>query len=98
VKRVIFLSQAEEEMNEAASWYELNCEGLGQKFLSRIQGAVSDLAERPKACQLVRGHIRRKLVRQFPYAVLFREDPDVISIIAISHLRRRPGYWVKRLG
>jgi plasmid stabilization system protein ParE len=58
--------------------------------------AVRELAERPKACPAVRGQIRRKLARQFPYAVLFREEENEIAVVAVAHLRRRPGYWTHR--
>jgi len=36
---------------------------------------------------------RRVLVRRFPYSLLYRVDPDVIFVVAVAHVRRRPGYW-----
>jgi plasmid stabilization system protein ParE len=97
VKPVVFLLGPEEEMTDAARYYEHRRDGLGELFLLRIRTAVRELAERPKSCPAVRGPIRRKLVRQFPYAVLFREEEDEIVVIAVAHLRRRPGYWAPRL-
>jgi len=83
-------------MAEAARYYEERQDGLGALFLSRIQTALRELCERPSACLAVQGPIRRKLARQFPYAVLFREDEEEIVVIAVAHLRRRPGYWIPR--
>jgi len=38
--------------------------------------------------------IRRRLVlHRFPYAVLYRLVGDEIQVVAIMHMRRRPGYW-----
>ena len=96
MKPVRFLCEAEEEMAEAARYYEQRSGGLGELFPLRIKAAAGELADRPKACPVVREQIRRKLVRQFPYAVLFREDEDEIVITAVAHRRRRPGYWIRR--
>ena len=96
MKPVVFLSEAEEEMAEAARYYEQRRAGLGELFLLRIKAAAGEVAERPMACPAVRGQIRRKLVRQFPYALLFREDEGEIVILAVAHGRRRPGYWIHR--
>ena len=83
-------------MAEAARYYEERSPGLGELFLLRTRVAVRELTEHPKAYVPLRGEIRRKLLRQFPYGVLFRDDESEIVIIAIAHLRRRPGYWTRR--
>ena len=33
----------------------------------------------------------------FPYAVVFMEKPEHIWIVAVMHMKRRPGYWRERL-
>jgi len=40
--------------------------------------------------------IRRKLIRRFPYGVLYSVKTDAVLIIAIMHCSRRPGYWKDR--
>jgi hypothetical protein len=40
---------------------------------------------------------RRHFSRDFPYAVIFIEKPDCIWIVAVMHMKRRPGYWRERL-
>ena len=42
------------------------------------------------------GHTRRTLVARFPYQVVYRLRPTEIVIVAIAHLKRRPGYWKSR--
>jgi len=41
--------------------------------------------------------LRRFLVRRFPYGLLYRNEPTAIFIVAVMHLRRRPGYWKGRV-
>ena len=42
-------------------------------------------------------HIRRCLMNQFPYAVIFLCRPEEIVVVAIAHMHRRPFYWLDRL-
>ena len=39
---------------------------------------------------------RRMTAHRFPYDVVCRHDKDTITIIALAHQRRRPGYWAGR--
>jgi hypothetical protein len=36
-------------------------------------------------------------MRRFPFAVVYEIESHNISVIAIMHLRRRPGYWKRRV-
>jgi len=35
-------------------------------------------------------------MRHFPYSIIYRATAEAITIRAISHQRRRPGYWTGR--
>jgi len=39
---------------------------------------------------------RRVLVHRFPYQVVYRLTASEILIVAVAHLKRRPGYWKDR--
>ena len=95
--RAIFLAPAEEEMLEAARYDESQAQGLGWAFLAEVRRTVDHRAENPQAGTVVRGEIRRRLVRRFPFGVLYRLDPHEIIVMAVMHLRRRPGYWADRV-
>jgi hypothetical protein len=41
---------------------------------------------------------RRHFSPDFPYAVIFLEQPGYVWIVAVMHMKRRPGYWRERLG
>lgn len=41
--------------------------------------------------------IRRALLPRFPYALVFVELEHDIRVLAVSHLKRRPDYWLNRL-
>jgi len=90
---IVFLVPAEEEMLEAAEYYESQRRGLGRTFLAEVQRTVDRIVENPRLGQAVRQGIRRR----FPFGILYQVDPDEIVIIAVMHLRRRPGYWSDRV-
>jgi toxin ParE1/3/4 len=97
MNRVVFLNAAEEEMLDAAVYYENQVPGLGMDFLTQIENAVQRIKAYPESGKAVRGKILRRLVRRFPFGILYRVDPSEIVVVAVMHLRRRPGYWKKRI-
>ena len=97
MKPVVFLPEAEQEMIEAAKYYQLQASGLGVDYLSEVERAVQSIAESPRTWPVIEGGLRRRLIRRFPFGILYRIAPTEIVIIAIAHLKRRPGYWKKRI-
>jgi len=36
---------------------------------------------------------RRRVLRRFPYVIFYRATADVVTIAAVAHMKRMPGYW-----
>ena len=87
---------AEYELNEAAQYYDLEDRGLGAAFLDEVDRCIQSIQAAPEAGAILRGTIRRRLLRRFPYAVLYKITPSGIRVLAVMNLRRRPTYWVGR--
>ncbi len=96
MKPIRFLRPAELEMLDAAKYYELQATGLGSKFLRKIDAAIQDISKNPERWPVIKDSVRRRLVHHFPYALLYRIEPDEILVQATMHLRRRPDYWFNR--
>ena len=97
MKRVTFHDEADAEVIEAARYYETKAPGLGQSFLLDVEDAVEQISANPTAFQLVGDEVRHKLLRRFPYSLLYAIEPDRIRVLAVGHQRRRPGYWRHRM-
>ena len=93
-----FLPEAEEEMNEAARFYERRKKGLGVEFLSEVERTIASILAHPQSGQTISPSIRRRIVHRFPFGVLYAVHSDKIVIVAVAHLKRRPGYWKDRTG
>ena len=103
MKRAHLTPAANREIAEAAEWYEARQVGLSDRFLEEIDNALALIRRHPAAFLLLPDlpsdlQVRRALLNRFPYCLIFLELPSEIRIIAVSHLKRRPGYWLSRLG
>jgi toxin ParE1/3/4 len=95
-RNVSFHELAEGELNDAAVFFEIEREGLGLRFLSSVEAAVAYIQQHPEASPVITHDVRRKVLRGFPYSVMYSIKPDRIRILAIANQRRRPFYWQSR--
>jgi plasmid stabilization system protein ParE len=95
---VRFSEPASDELAEAVHWYETRRAGLGGDFFDAVVAAVTLIETSPEIGQTIStdGRTRRTLVARFPYHVVYRLRPTEIVIVAVAHLKRRPGYWKNR--
>lgn len=98
MKPLRFHEEAEAELTEAARYYESQSPGLGTAFLLAVEESTAKILINPQAFPPVSIEVRRKLLERFPYGVLYVIEPDRIRILAVAHLKRRPGYWRRRRG
>ena len=87
---------ADRELNEAAQYYDLENPGLGAAFLKEIDRCLQSIEDHPEGGGILRGSVRRRLLRRFPYALVYKIKSGSIRILAVMNLKRRPTYWVGR--
>lgn len=94
--------RAEQEVTEAAEWYEQQQAGLGYEFLTAFDAALERIGDNPLGGSILETQddpdIRRIVTERFPYLVIYEcgQFPDSVRVIAVSHERRRPNYWKGR--
>lgn len=96
MERVSFHRLARYEINEASQFYSLGSPALGTAFLDEVEPCTQTILQYPEAGHPIIGAIRRRLVRRFPYALLYTIKPDKIRVLAVMNLKRRPMYWAGR--
>ena len=87
---------AQREINAAFAWYLRHSPGVAQSFLDAIDEAISVILEAPERQPVVRGRLRRILLRRFPYSVYYKVFSSVISVVGVIHGRRHPTKWLRR--
>ena len=88
--------RADEELKAAITFYESRQPGLGDAFFERVSEAFELILAQPLAGQILSDAFRRRLVRQFPYSIVYRIDSDRVFVLAVAHWSRRPDYWRSR--
>lgn len=91
-------SAASDEFTAAIRWYEARRPGLGGEFHDRVVDVIATLEAQPDIGNMVGPDpmTRRILLLGFPYQIVYRLRPAEIVIVAVAHLKRRPGYWKNR--
>lgn len=92
-----FLPPAEEEMTDAALFYEAAAPSLGHDFLDDLQHAIDTARAQPELGVPVAHGFRRLLVRRFPYSLIYAVEARQIVVVAVAHQRRRPEFWKGRI-
>ena len=91
--RTSFHQLAELELKEAAQYYESEVAGLGKTFVDEVEHTLKQIALHPEAALMIHDVVHRKLVRRFPYSIMYSIVDDTIRILAIANQKRRPFYW-----
>ena len=92
-----FHREADDEYAEAAAHYAKISPKLGGRFYDEIERLIAEVCAAPHRYRRVDGDVRRHLAADFPYALLYLNEPDHIWIVAVMPLKRDPNYWRDRL-
>jgi plasmid stabilization system protein ParE len=96
-KEYRFHPLAWQELEEADSWYFSHSYEVSLDFLKDLHAAVEDIALAPHRWPTYLHGTRRLVIQRFPFSVIYLDDSDLITIIAVAHSKRKPGYWKDRL-
>ena len=87
---------ADRELQEAAQYYESKVAGLGFAFLDEFERIVTLLRFSPESAPRIYKVVRRKIMRGFPYSIMYSYTGNSLRILAIANQKRRPFYWRSR--
>jgi len=93
---LIFNELARDELKDAFEFYDLEFPGLGFTFREEIKKSLRRIQDYPTAWPSVTKEIRKYLLHNFPYKILYSIEKDHIHVIAIAHQHRKPNYWIDR--
>ncbi|MEI6819135.1 MAG: type II toxin-antitoxin system RelE/ParE family toxin [Verrucomicrobiota bacterium] len=85
------------ELEEIRDHYEAQSAGLGSDFVDEFEKQILRIAAMPTRWMIVRGDIRRALMRHFPYVVFFRiVGVDHLCVTVVKHEKRYPAFGLFR--
>jgi plasmid stabilization system protein ParE len=92
-----FLPAAEAELLKEVAYYSNVSDGLGIKFAHAVESAVKNAVSNPSSGAPSPKGTRNRLVKGFPFSVVYRSNDTEILVVALMHHRREPGYWANRI-
>jgi toxin ParE1/3/4 len=76
--------------------------GVGARFEGSVREAIDAAADSLESWSAWPDWDRRPVVRSkgvngFPYRVVYFVKGDLLTLVAVAHSKRRPGYWRDRV-
>lgn len=96
------LKGAHAEVRQAMVSYDDQRAGLGEKFLRELRLAFGRIVANParfgraEQCPTA-DEVRQCRLNRFPYVVYFQLRSNDVLVVAVSHAKREPVYWIERL-
>jgi plasmid stabilization system protein ParE len=97
VTEVRFHPAAADEVEDAYLFYREHDPGASRRFTAEIARALNAIAEAPGRWPTGPRSTRRFVLERYPFTVFYRLRDGVVTIIAVAHQKKRPGYWRARL-
>lgn len=97
-----FHPEAQAELFAVVDYYDEREFGVGARFEVAVREAIDAAVDSPESWAVWPGWERQPTVRSkgvngFPYRVVYFVDGEKLSIVAVAHAKRRPGYWRDRV-
>jgi toxin ParE1/3/4 len=91
-----FLPAAEAEFLQEVRFYTAARDGLGVKFADAVVHVVAMALANPQGGAPGFNGARSRIVKGFPFRVIYRTLGDELLVVAVAHHRRKPDYWRTR--
>ena len=88
--------EAQIEYLEALRWYREQSLIAARRFETEFDTAIGTIQAAPERWAQYFEGSRRFLLHRFPFGIVDESSPGVILVVAVAHVRRRPGYWRDR--
>ncbi len=93
---VVFHPKAEEEFLEAVWWYGNQQKGLDLEFVRCIDDAIQKIKREPELYPIEFENYKKKVVKRFPFKIIYELVKDSIYILAVFHSRRNQKQFLSR--
>ena len=78
------------EIIDAFDWYDLQREGLGNKFLQQLDILYETLLQNPHTLSYYEKPIRQGKINRFPYIVVYEVFDSVIVVYSVFMAKQNP--------
>ncbi len=92
-----FAEEAKIDLIDSVEYYESCSAGFGLDLSHEISNTIRGVCSFPELWPEFEKPVRRALLHRFPYGLLYVVEPDdIVIILAVVNLHRKPDYWKSR--
>jgi plasmid stabilization system protein ParE len=92
-----FHPEAREDFRNAIRWYRVRSAVASVEFRITVSDAIREIFQAPDRWPKHLHGTRRFVLDRFPFSVVYLDDSDLVTIVAVAHSKRKPGYWKRRV-
>jgi len=87
---------AEVDIKDSKEYYDLEQDGLGDKFVEDVEGTLERIKQNPMQYPKVKMDMRKAGLKKFPYGIFYVFRDSVINILSVFNFSRNPSIWKRR--
>lgn len=88
--KVVNTDFADQDIWEAAQWYEARQEELGSKFIDDIENVLAYLENNPFLYKEIFPNVYQAPLRKFPFVVLYKIKDKIVIVVAVFNCYQSP--------
>jgi len=92
-----FHPEARQDFRESIVWYRSQSARVAVEFRVTVSDSIRQILQAPQQYPKYLFGTRRLVLRRFPFSIIYLDDLGGISIVAVAHGKRKPGYWKQRI-
>jgi len=84
------------ELEDSIDYYKNLSLTLGLEFLEEFHSSIQRILKFTFAWTKLTKTCRRCILNRFPYGIIYTMEENLIIIVAVMQLNKKPNYWEKR--
>jgi len=97
IKSIEFHQGARDDFDESFNWYAKNSPKAAVAFSTAVENTTADIQANPNRFPPTHFGCRHAPLKRFPFRIVYRDELNRLVVVAVSHIRRQPGYWGERV-
>ena len=88
--KLIIKDEAEQDIIDGFHFYAGKASGLGERFINEVEEVFNYLENYPEHFQVVYNDKRQRLLKKFPYAVIYQIVENKVIVFSVFPLKSDP--------
>ena len=88
--QLVLTNRSLSDIEKARAWYNKQQTGLGTKFSDAVFKGIEVVHNNPEGNEVKYRFTREKLIKKFPYLIIYSVEENIIFILRVFHCKQSP--------